>query len=84
MEIDIDSTQSAELLIFKSALQLFPNEALNIKLYLNIKLCLLLETAAFVGPISTVQEYLLGLKTVLWYRKHPLYIEHMRARIIPP
>lgn len=38
-----------------------------------------LGTAAFVAPISTVQDYLLELQTLLWQRKHPLFVGYIRA-----
>lgn len=75
------SAQQAELFALQLALQMFPTEDLNIytdSCYVD-KATVVTETAPYMGPPSAVQRQLQQVQLLIWARKHPVFVGHLRG-----
>lgn len=81
VKVDTKSGQMAEVQALVLALQLFPQELLNVytdSQYVAQIDCPL-ETAAYIAPLSKIHESLLQLQGLLWLHDSPVFIGHFRA-----
>lgn len=76
MMLDCTSAQLAKLKALLLVLSLFPEEPCNI--YVS-NIILPLETAAYVAPVSPICSCLLQVQALLWRRREPIYVGHIRG-----
>lgn len=83
MMLDCTSAQLAELKALALALPLFPEEPCNIytdSAYVS-NIILPLEPAADVAPVSPLCSCLLQVQALLWQRREPIYVGHIRGHL---
>lgn len=81
MMLDCTSAQLAKLKALLLVLSLFPEEPCNIytdSVYVS-NIILPLETAAYVAPVSPICFCLLQVQALLWQRRQPIYVGHIRG-----
>lgn len=74
------SGQLAELKALQLTLVMFPDEPCNIytdSVYV-FQIVSPLETAAFIAPVSTICACLLQVQALLWQRREPIYVGHIK------
>lgn len=80
------SAQLAELKALQLALLMFPDEPCNIytdSVYVS-QIVSPLETAAFVAPVSSICACLLQVQALLWQRREPIFVGHIRGHSMLP
>lgn len=79
--ISTKSAQVAELVAVPLALEKYCAVPFNLftdSIYIR-KILAPLETAAHIAAISNVQKHLLQIQSLIWIRKYPFYVCHLRA-----